>query len=210
MASFLYEYDKFYDYYTNPNNYVVDNSPRKIIWYYIDEPYTNQKPLSVKLSRKYIVVNNKQLYIKTTNTGGILFTFPVKINGKLWDFHYHFGLSDFKNNKTGKFLVYFHKTIQNPSKTGKERDNCYFDNIQTVTDVSILRCGQTRNDIMYELFSKNGEDYAIIEELISRPFLGIRIGGNSKNKTLKKNKKTKKRRTIRTPKNNSIFTRRRY
>jgi hypothetical protein len=59
---------------------------------------------------------------------------------------------------------------------------------------------------MKDVFSPREPDYAFIEEIISRPFLGVRCGGKKQNKTIKKSRKTKKSNTkhIRSKKQNYL------
>lgn len=118
MSKFLFDYSIFYKYYTNNVNYFIDKNPNRV-WYYYNGPSLTQLPHSSILPNSYIEIKKKRVYITTTSSGGIFFTIPELINGKLWDFHYHFVLSDIR--KSGNYLIAFHKTIQNPIKNGKER-----------------------------------------------------------------------------------------
>ena len=102
---------------------------------------------------------------------GLLFTIPTQIDDKLWDFHFHFGKTTIQRNKKDINVVFFHKTIQNPQKTGKERDNCYFPQKMKIKDIAEIICVQEQNSKMGKKFMEGTDDFNYIKEILSRPFL---------------------------------------
>jgi len=123
----------------------------------------------------------------------LFFTFPKLINGKYWDFHYHFGLDTTKfKDKVTKIpidVIYFHKTRQDANR--KFSDNCFFRDNLLITNVEDIHCVQTVLNKMTRFFPPDGEDFKYIEEIISRPFLGIRLGG-AKRRTRRTRKHVRK------------------
>ena len=92
MSHFTFEYDTFYNYYTdinNPNIYTTDVTESNVELHY----YINGKLKTTTLSNRYIKVNGIDIYIKINpKNRDILFTTPHKIDDKIYDFHYHFGM----------------------------------------------------------------------------------------------------------------------
>ena len=141
------------------------------------------------------VINNDKFYV-TNNKGDILFTFPVFIDGKYWDFHYHFGVnSNFKDKVSKKLIdvIFFHKTEQNPNKKEKNSYNCYFPDKIEIFNVADIICIQETSNKMGNKFPITDNDFKNIEEIIRRPFLGLINGGA--NNTIR-NKKIMKKRTM--------------
>ena len=201
-----FDYDIFYNYYTDPVN-LEKNKKKTTIWYYKNTPHPNQKAVFSKISNKHITINNTILYVKKKGSG-FLFTIPKKINNKWWDFHYHFGKrNDFRNlnvkNKSdttdeNETVVYFHKTTQDPELNGKDIKNCYYyPKIEIdMNNFENLQCLQ-RGNKMSELFMS--DDFVYIKEIINRPFLEKKestIGGKGR-KTRRKNKKINNRKSRR-------------
>jgi hypothetical protein len=102
---------------------------------------------------------------------GLLFTIPTQIDDKLWDFHFHFGKTTIQRNKKDIKVVFFHKTIQDPQKNGKVRDNCYFPQKMKIKDIAEIICVQEKNSKMGEKFLEDTDDFNYIKEILSRPFL---------------------------------------
>jgi len=198
-----FDYETFYNYYTNDSNLEKDNSSlNTTIWYYENTQYKNQQPIDTILSKKYIVINNTKLYIKQLDSSSkLLFTIPTLIDNKLWDFHYHFGIDDLairtkkkksKKEKDKKIpFVFFHKTIQDPSIHGKDINGCYYEikmniNLDTFPD---MKCLQRKNK-MKELYTP--EDLVYIIEIISRPFLNKDKKPSGKGGTKKKTRRNRR------------------
>lgn len=175
-------------------------SNNTIIWYY---PKTYSGPINKKMPDQYITIDSNRIYVTNyTDISGkkhLIFTIPELIDGKLWDNHYHFGERNIektiktlhgKNKKIYIDVIFFHKTIQNPLLNRKELKNCYYNFNEKIRNVEDIICLQNSTiKKMSDYFSIYGEDLKIIKEIISRPFLGIKIGG-IKRKTIK-NKKRK-------------------
>lgn len=91
--SFTFNYKEFFDYYTNPVNYFVDDDPRPDIYYF---PKTDKsRPLvQSTLSEKYIMVGDIKIYVNLLGVDNdqLMFSIPKEINGFLCDIHYHIGI----------------------------------------------------------------------------------------------------------------------
>lgn len=85
---FIFDYNQFYDYYKNAANLSVDKKP-PITYYYLRH---NDKLFANYRLKHYITIDNKRYYVTTTRDR-VMFTFPQLIDGKYWDFHYHFGIN---------------------------------------------------------------------------------------------------------------------
>lgn len=176
MSNFYFNYDTFYKYYTTESHLETDNSSPKEIWYYLKVCSRNQQPEQSFLSPHFITVNNTKIYIskmgdENNKNDGLLFTIPTQIDDKLWDFHFHFGKTTIQRNKTDINVVFFHKTIQDPQKNGKVRDNCYFPQKMKIKDIAEIICVQEKNSKMGEKFLEGTDDFNYIKEILSRPFL---------------------------------------
>jgi hypothetical protein len=193
---FIFDYNQFLQYYTNKSNLLVDSSPP--VTYYFKSPSTSPyvtsstKMYTNKTSPEHIVIDNTRFYVRKLNRD-ILFTFPQFIDGKYWDFHYHFGVNKhFTYDRSAPYsAIYFHKTVQNPISQSKRSFYCYFPDMSTIEKVEDMRCVQTRLNTMSKEFPLTGSDFKYIEEIISRPFLGIRLGG-AKRRTRRTRKHVRK------------------
>lgn len=176
--SIKFDYDVFYQYYTNINNLLIDNNP-PITFFYIR---TNVLDSNETSPRFFIYINNIAVYITylSKHKQEILFSIPTIINNKVYDNHYHFGIEK-KDERTKLFnlpekpqknidTIYFHKSTQVPSISDKERKDCWFRNGTHITDVSDIICTQLMSCKMRDKFNFDC-DLAYINEIISRPFL---------------------------------------
>jgi hypothetical protein len=121
----IFNYETFYNYYTNPNNVVTDkNDCVKLLFFnkshkkVSDEKNTDEKC-------NYIIINGVKIYISETGkshsyidkngetisekTYGLLFSIPTLIGKKLFDFHYHFGIRHDNYEKQISELQYKNK-----------------------------------------------------------------------------------------------------
>jgi len=184
-----FDYDTFFNYYTNPNHVKLDRNPPSAQFY--DD--NNPNPISKRLKNQYIVVGNKRYYIKTKTKSGrmvkdsIMFSLPTKIPGQqgLWNVHYHFGVAPLENCRNMAFrgqtihAVYFHKTTQDPRNTNKIHTNCYFKTdelIDDVVDLLTIHCLESKEKTMSNR-PVLVRDIDVIQEIIRRPFYGPRYGG---------------------------------
>ena len=178
--------DTFYKYYTNKHN--VNKSTTPLTLKYHDDFTVKSK----KKSGKYIVIDGNRLYIDILLKNlaanrikdALIFTTPTLINGELWDTHYHFGVrSNFTKSSRGIHgkinAIYFHKTTQTP--TGKQLSNCYFFTDQDITHVENIECLESGSRMSSnDKFPMTGSDFAIIQEIIKRPFVGVKFGGKTR------------------------------
>lgn len=85
-------------------------------------------------------------------------------------------------------VIFFHKTIQDPTKHKKKSVNCYFKhniNLERF-DVSEFNCESDNKKRMKNYFSIGSDDLVFIEEIIRRPFYGIQAGGGGYTRRQKK------------------------
>jgi len=182
----IFNYDTFYKYYTNKNNVNRSTDPPTLKY---NDDFTVK---SKKKSGKYIFIDGNRLYIDLLPKNlvanrvkdALIFTTPTLINGELWDTHYHFGVrSNFTKPSRGIHskinAIYFHKTTQ--TTTGKKLSNCYFLTDQDITHVENIECLESSSRMSgNDKFPMTGPDFAIIREIIQRPFLGVRFGGKTR------------------------------
>jgi hypothetical protein len=199
----IFDFTTFYNYYTNNSNITV-GAPFTMKYHCKNTIRTANN------SGKYITIDGKKLYIsilppnpvENRITPALLFTIPTTINGVLWDTHYHFavrneflGPSPPKGKGKVMDVVYFHKTTQ--TSTGKTMTNCYFLTNQDITKIENIKCLQRQDGYLSnkDTFPITGPDFAIIREIIQRPFLGVQFGGKSLNtrKRRLRKKQTRKR-----------------
>ena len=185
MSNFQFNYDIFYNYYTNNSKLKTDSSlPRKEIWFYRSSD--SKEPETEFLSDKYITIGDIKIYIskgkeqKDKHKDELYFTIPEKIGDKWWDNHFHFG-KDYITPPNKKYrpvntntneipIVFFHKTVQNPLLNRKERNNCYYYQNMKINEISDIICLQEKNRKMDQHFPTETEDFHLIKEIISRPF----------------------------------------
>jgi hypothetical protein len=188
MTTYNFDYNIFYNYYTDTNNLLIDPPNNNIIYYFYNEPGPrSQKEIPVPHPLNYITINNgTKVYITELSNKQLLFTLPTLINNKLWSNHYSFGTEIFEYRKSKKqvLMVFFHKTTQDPNKNGKIPNRCYFEDGTLITDVEKIICQQETKSQMDTKFLIN--DISFIKEIINRPFLGIVNFGGSKSKKLYK------------------------
>jgi hypothetical protein len=201
--------NEFFNYYNDPANLSIDPVSLRTTFYVRDN--TNRsivKPITKRLSQNYILVNGNKLYVTYYISKGVknmLFTTPVDINGVLYDFHYHFGLTkrykSYRTTRTNKRMdvVFFHKTIQDPTTQRFKRDECYFEKNIPLNDISQIKCINEKTNTMSDVFPIYDPDFSIIEEIINRPNYSqtITIAGGSARKTRRARRKYKQRKTIR-------------
>ena len=192
--SFYFDYDIFYNYYTESSNLETDKQFSKInIWYYASTQ--SREPTKTKLSQKYITINNTKIHIRKLGDS-LLFTIPTEIGDKLWDFHFRFGKTIIVKNNENHPAVYFHKTIQKPIEKSKENTNCYYPqkiNID-INSFQDMKCLQ-RDYYMRELYTP--EDFVFIKEIISRPFLNLKVSTAGKSRKTRHHRKRRIRKTYR-------------
>jgi hypothetical protein len=192
---FIFDYNNFYKYYTDKKNLLVDSNPPATFYY---KTFSNKLYTETNL-KHYISIDNVRFYITTINNDRLLFTFPQLIDGKYWDFHYHFGINpNFSRNNIKGRAIFFHRTEQIPASKTRRMDNCYFLDKTPITEVADILCVQQAETYMGNKFQKINE-VKYIQEIISRPFLGIQLnGGNNKScrRRYSRRSSMKKRKTI--------------
>jgi hypothetical protein len=200
ISPLIFDYGVFLNYYKNN----VKTSKNPPILKYTNKGGVFSKPTS----NKYIFIGGNKVYISILPANrspdriadALLFITPTQVNGELWDVHYHFGVRDqFTNKNRGVKninAIYFHKTSQH--STNIKHKNCYFFTNQDITDVENIECLESGTGSRIsgnDKFPMTGPDFAIIREIIQRPFLGVRFGGKTRKHT-RRRKHTRKRTSI--------------
>jgi hypothetical protein len=207
---FNFDYATFYNYYTDKKNLLINNNPIDIYFFPQNPLLTLELPDKKVTSNYYITIGGIHVYISLIGkNNNIIFTIPNDINGVFYDDHYHFGLQ-LKDEKTILLVpsykkiptVFFHKTVQLPyplSKGGKDSTLCWFRDGISITNIKDIVCTQEKSTTMNVKFpfpSTFTLDMDFIQEIISRPFLGIRNQGGAYKYTVKNLKELAKKRKI--------------
>lgn len=251
MSNYLFNYATFYNYYTNPDNIITDkNDCLKLLFFNKAKKVSHANTADEKCN--YIIIDGVKIYISEPGKGnnykdkngqiisektyGLLFSIPILIDDKLFDFHYHFGIrhdnyekqiseSQYihansilkkprKTNRTiksiksrsmsnnynltevepmiDKFyinpdekLIYFHKTIQKPSKEiiGKgqvEHSTCHFQDNTRIQSINNIICVNKDKTIMGSVI-KDYNDRQLLKKIMMTPF----VSNGGKRKTIK-------------------------
>jgi hypothetical protein len=192
MAGLRFDYNRFYNYYTDPRNVVQDVS--QTIRYYHRRRGQRDVLHHGYTGDTYITVGGTKYYITADpSKRDILFTLPTIIPGQTgqWSFHYHFGVGVLDECRNVSVVppgqtnipfpaVYFHKTIQDPvNKKYKDQKNCYFKTdelIDDAIDLLSVHCLESSKGRMANR-PDLARDINVIQEIIRRPFYGPRYGG---------------------------------
>jgi hypothetical protein len=126
----LFNYNVFYNYYTDVSNLEIDNSlPRPIINFYHSDT-KSKKPSTSTLSKYYIIIDNLKIYVSSYEPKTIdddpnkrlLFTIPVIINNKIYDFHYYFGIKEPNENIIIHDWYFYDKSLHKVKNSIKSRN----------------------------------------------------------------------------------------
>lgn len=179
---FIFDYQTFYNYYTDSNNpdLYLDQTPETLTYYFKSHPTPNSP-------KYFITIGGTKIYITDQNksTKDLLFSIPTIINGEFYDNHYHFGIDLIDEQtvyypKQKKVLsIYFHKTLQRPQDKTVLPIRCSFRNGSLIIDVENIICNQEKMAKIKDNFDSIW-DIEIIKELISRPFIGVKNRGGCK------------------------------
>lgn len=187
----VFDYNTFFNYWVA----FTDNCKSSTsCYFYLHGMRSQQKPQKKYLPATHTNISGVRVFVQSIGNKQLIFTIPVLLDGKLWDFHYHTGLNDDfvdKITKKKQPAVFFHKTLQHPKgynpldkeSEGKEHKNCYFYDGDTITSVERIVCrnmsqGKTLKDVF-------PNELHIIQEIITRPFLmKSNLKGGSKYKWL--------------------------
>jgi len=172
-----FDYNTFYNYYTNRNNIQIDSTP-PLVYY-----YDRYKLKSKQKQGSYINIRGKKFYIDILPMkgkmihNGLLFSIVKLINGKYWDDHFHFGIennfSKPSRNMNRIDIIYFHKTTQDVTNHEKHQRNCYFVPDQDIRNIELIDCIETTSSKISsnDKFPISTEDFQIIKDIIQKPFL---------------------------------------
>ena len=128
--SYIFNYNDFYNYYTNPSNVITDTSDCVSLYYFMDSDKIKKMNIS-NPKCTYIIVNGVKIYItidikkKAQPPYGLLFSIPTTINHTLFDFHYHFGKRqhEYKVIADKQYINDAANKTSKPRKTRKTRKN---------------------------------------------------------------------------------------
>lgn len=124
----IFDYTQFFLYYSDVNNLLLDPNP-PTMYYYKKDYQSKIPPYPTNITGHYIDIDNNKVYVNILNSNSIIFSIPTNVNGILWDNHYHFGIiNNFTKKQRNVFnqdVIFFHKTIQDPSKPGKTHKRCF-------------------------------------------------------------------------------------
>ena len=123
---YIFDYEQFYNYYTNPVNLISGTGSDCVSLYH----FIVSKTKAIKNAPKcnYIIVNGVKIYVMPTTrkkknvsetTNGLLFSIPTIIDGVAFDFHYHFGRD--KHTNYGDILDKHYMGVRDLSHTVKKR-----------------------------------------------------------------------------------------
>jgi hypothetical protein len=107
MSNYVFNYDKFYNFYTNQKNLITNKDDSVVLHFFNKTTKKGVKipkicePKQTDERCQYIIINGYKIYIADYSKTGraenqkedskeLLFSIPTEINGKLYDFHYHF------------------------------------------------------------------------------------------------------------------------
>ena len=125
----IFNYNIFYNYYTDASNLEIENLlPRPIINFYHSDT-KSKKPSTSTLSKHYIIIDNLKIYVSsyTSKTDDdpnkrLLFTIPVIINDKMYDFHYYFGIKEPNENIIIHDWYFYDKSLHKVKNSIKSRN----------------------------------------------------------------------------------------
>jgi hypothetical protein len=185
---FTFNYNIFFRYYDpaniyNRNIFTQNGTLPKVHFLNSDREEKHEN-----VSNKYIEITladgkHIKLYISVIKKNNLLFSIPkLHSDGKIWDFHYHFGLD--------KNTIFLH------TKYIDVRKNCYFLNKSGIpVDVEDFKQIKCTNDRHY-MGKFSEEDISIIYELIKLPFRSsisnTVTGGKRRKKITTQNKRPNK------------------
>lgn len=203
MSNYIFNYNKFYNFYTNQKNLITNKDDSVVLHFFNKSTKKGTKipkicePKQTDERCQYVIINGYKIYIADYSKTGraenqkedskeLLFSIPTEIHGKLYDFHYHFGIS-FETiffHKTEQCISCSENTVDKPydGKGFYKHLDCYFlDNIP-IKNIRNIIC-ENEQSFTLETALKNEIDLKILEKLMSRPFV---ISGG---KTIKKRQK---------------------
>lgn len=177
------DYAFIYSYYTNTNNFFLNNIPIHA-WYYKFDQKHNSIKKSERVSGSYFEFDNKNIYVKEHN-GELLFTILRPVNeGKFknvwWSDHFHIGNDIIhgigKNKGNSIDTIFLHYSYQDILEKKKDMiQKCNFVNqSESYTNLASARC-TNRNSTIGQTFTP--ENLKIVEHIFSRPYVGPHIGG---------------------------------
>lgn len=184
----LFDYNAFYNYWSNfASN--CSTASEKLCYFYYKTPHKNQNPVAYNLPQDSIEIDGIKVYVKP-GLDDLIFTTPIEIDGRLWDFHYHVGIfPNFTDNQSTTkpkqkiTAVFFKKTSQIPvghhqydhTLQGKEHTNCYFRNGESLTSVSNIVCRERQIFATMQQVFPN--EVNVIKEILTKPF--VTTGGGN-------------------------------
>lgn len=172
-----FNYQDFFNYYSNQNNFYLNNIPIAINFY----KYENNKYVKTtdKISGQYFTFANNIIYVVLLDNDQILFTIlRPDNNNAYWADHFHIGnmISDNITNKIKNVdTVFLHFSYQDTIRNMKDMTRkCNFkNNYEDIDNIKNILC-TNRKSTMVTVF---GNMIDIVEHILKRYVYGPHIGG---------------------------------
>jgi hypothetical protein len=142
--SMLFDYKIFYDYYSDPTNSYVNNSPIQVYYFkFSNGIYVNTPKL---LTEPYFVYNNTEIYITLIGNDQILFTIvETDKQGINWANHFHIGTNIQFNvrrkiKKTNTVFMHFSKQDYVNNKKDMSKKCNFRDKLEDLNNIENILC----------------------------------------------------------------------
>lgn len=170
----LFDYDKFFKYYSNPSNFYKSSISIKVNFF---RPVHGLSTRDTDyLSDEYFVVDDKDIYI-TIIENEIIFTIlrTDKYNA-YWADHFHIGRETMKNvyrKKDNSDLVFFHFSFQNFEQNKKDMsEKCNFRNrFEDINDIGNIMCSNRSSTNPVQMKDMMKSYFSIVEHILRKPFV---------------------------------------
>jgi hypothetical protein len=172
-----FDYKVFYSYYSNINNFYLNNIPITVKF------YERNKESTAILSGQYFIFDNINIYVTLIGNNEILFTIiRPDSNNVYWADHFHIGKIIFNNVVRGNKnvdTVFLHYSFQDNKNGIKDMSRkCNFrNNMEDLDNIPNILCtnkGSTMNIQFVDFID-------LITHILQRPYKGPHIGGSKYN-----------------------------
>ena len=160
---FIFEWTKFFEFYTTQPNLNVLKTPVKLLFYVCGNKYTGEWKCIETFSEHFITFENVNVYITYNQDGWIFFNVIRIENGKNIGDHMTIGLKDKKRG-----LIDLHYTVQNTELRHSEKRICFLKDFMVINNFDQILCANPNGKQMRDHFTI--DQLNIMEKIISRPF----------------------------------------
>lgn len=175
--SFVFEWNKFFNYYTSEVNLHVLKVPVELSFYVQINKYKGEWKEITTYSKYMMALDDVNVYITYNQDGWIFFNVLRVQNKKNLGDHMTIGLKDKKSG-----LIDLHYTVQNTQLHQSEKKICFLKDSMTIHDFDQIVCANPRGKQMKDHFTP--EQLNIMEQIIKMPFIISAKGGSMKKKHL--------------------------